>query len=306
MNLPPEQEAIRAKCFHPSGAFVEFPEEDVESSIPERFEKIAARFPDRVAVKVRNRILTYRELNETANRLARAVLAQRGDSQEPIALLMEHDVPLFVAMLGVLKAGKICVVLDPSFPKDRNVFLIEDSQAGLLISDRENLLSAAEYTHGSCRCVNIDELDSSFSIENLRLPIAPEEFCISHLHIGLNRTAQRGHSESSKSPARLLALLQWPTYLRRRSHSASLLLQREPGFEDYVCRLLNGAALYPFNMRQKGEADLALWLNQEEISIYFSVPVVFRQFTSTITGHYQLPSLRIIQLGSDLVTPQRT
>ena len=39
-KLPPEQEAIRAKCFHPSGTFVEFPIEDVETSIPARFEKI--------------------------------------------------------------------------------------------------------------------------------------------------------------------------------------------------------------------------------------------------------------------------
>ena len=42
MNLPPEQEAIRARCFHPSGTFVEFPIEDVETSIPARFEKIVA------------------------------------------------------------------------------------------------------------------------------------------------------------------------------------------------------------------------------------------------------------------------
>lgn len=39
-KLPPEQEAIRAKCFHPSGTVVEFPIEDVETSIPARFEKI--------------------------------------------------------------------------------------------------------------------------------------------------------------------------------------------------------------------------------------------------------------------------
>ena len=50
MNLPPEQEAIRAKCFHPSRTFVEFSKEDVETSIPERFEKIAAKNPKRIAV----------------------------------------------------------------------------------------------------------------------------------------------------------------------------------------------------------------------------------------------------------------
>jgi hypothetical protein len=38
-QTPPEQQAIRDKCFHPSGTFVEFPMEDVETSIPARFEK---------------------------------------------------------------------------------------------------------------------------------------------------------------------------------------------------------------------------------------------------------------------------
>ena len=115
-------------------------------------------------------------MNEAANRLARAILAQRGDKQEPIALLMEHDIQLFVAIVGVLKAGKICVVLDPAFPRDRSVFLLEDSQAGLLLSDSENLSSAVEYAHGRCGFGNINEWNSSFSIENLRLPIAPNDF----------------------------------------------------------------------------------------------------------------------------------
>ena len=51
MNLPPEQAAIRAKCFHLSGNFVEFPKEDVESSIPARFEKIVHLYSDRLAIK---------------------------------------------------------------------------------------------------------------------------------------------------------------------------------------------------------------------------------------------------------------
>jgi hypothetical protein len=53
MKLPPEQQAIRVKAFHPSGTFVEFPEADAEKSIPERFEKIAQQYPDRTAVKTR-------------------------------------------------------------------------------------------------------------------------------------------------------------------------------------------------------------------------------------------------------------
>src|SRR5262245_10049595 len=116
MPLSPEQQAIQAKCFHPSGNFIEIPREDVETSIPARFEKIVGQFPDRLAVKTESRTLTYRELNQAANRLSHAIRAHRGEAQGPIALLMEHDSSLFVAILGVLKAGKICVVLDPMFP----------------------------------------------------------------------------------------------------------------------------------------------------------------------------------------------
>jgi len=85
--LPPEQQAIRDKCFHPSGAFVEFRIEDVQTSIPERFEKIMRQFPDRVAVKTLTEVLTYRELDDASTRLAMKILGRRGYSAEPIGVM---------------------------------------------------------------------------------------------------------------------------------------------------------------------------------------------------------------------------
>ena len=72
-KLPQNQQAIRDKSFHPSGTFVEFPMEEVEQSIPERFEKIVQMYPERLAVKTRTEILTYAELNNTANWLAQRI-----------------------------------------------------------------------------------------------------------------------------------------------------------------------------------------------------------------------------------------
>ena len=54
-KLPPEQEVSRASCFHPTGEFVEFPVEDLKTSIQQRYEKIACQYPDRSAVKMGNR-----------------------------------------------------------------------------------------------------------------------------------------------------------------------------------------------------------------------------------------------------------
>ena len=92
-TLPPEQQAIRGKCFHPSGKFVEFPIEDVETSIPERFERIVRMYPDRLAVKSAHQELTYAELNNWANQIAHALLAYSDKQEEPIALLLETDAP---------------------------------------------------------------------------------------------------------------------------------------------------------------------------------------------------------------------
>src|SRR5262245_56148502 len=100
-KLPPEQEAIRAKCFHPSGTFVEFPIEDLETSIPVRFEKIVRMYPDRIAVKTKDHQVTYDAMNRAANRLAHAILAERGRSQEPVALYLNDSVSLITATLGV-------------------------------------------------------------------------------------------------------------------------------------------------------------------------------------------------------------
>ena len=85
MKLPPEQEAIRAKCFHRSGTFVEFLQRDLEQSIPERLRKLVRLHPDRLAVKMGERALTYDQLNKVANQIARAILTRRRQGSEPIS-----------------------------------------------------------------------------------------------------------------------------------------------------------------------------------------------------------------------------
>jgi amino acid adenylation domain-containing protein len=304
MELPPNQQAIRAKCVHPSGRFVEFPKEDVELSIPARFEKIVARYGDRTAVKSGNQALTYQDLNQAANRLAHAIVAQRGKVQEPIALLMEHDIPLFVAIIGVLKAGKICLVLDPAFPKDRNLFLLQDSQASLLIADGENLSLAGELALDSCGLVNIDQLGSAISSENPELAVAPQDFAFL---IYTSGSTGRPKGVIQTHANLLHDCLIYCNGLHICVDDRIALVYScsvSQGVKITFASLLNGAALYPFNIRQQGVAPVAEWLIRQEVTIFFSVPVLFRQFVATLTVKEIFLHLRIIQLGSDLVTPK--
>ena len=304
MELPLEQQAMRAKCIHPSGRFVEFPKEDVELSMPARFEKITARYGHRTAVKRGNQALTYQDLNQAANHLAHAIVAQRRKVQEPIALLMEHDIPLFIAILKVLKAGKICLVLDPSFPKDRSAFLLQDSQASLLIADGENFSLARGLALDSCGLVNIDQLGSAISIENPGLAISPQDFAFL---IYTSGSTGRPKGVIQTHANLLHDSLIYCNGLHICVDDRIALLYScsvSQGVKITFATLLNGAALYPFNIRQQGVAQVADWLIRQEVTIFFSVPVLFRQFAATLTGEELFPHLRIIQLGSDLVTPK--
>jgi non-ribosomal peptide synthetase component F len=175
-DLPPEQQAIRAKCFHPSGTFVEFKKEEIEQSIPDRFEQMVRKYPGRLAVKTRKHELTYGDLNQTANRVARGILARCGEGQEPVALLLENDAPMIAAILGILKAGKMYVPLDPSLPSARLAYVLGDSQAGLVLTNTRNASLAADLAHGEIACMDVDHLDRDLGAENVGLSISPDAF----------------------------------------------------------------------------------------------------------------------------------
>ena len=111
--------------------FKELKLDEIEQSTLYWFERQVEKSPDRVAVKSRNYEFSYRELNQAANRLARAILALRGSGGEPIPLLLEQDAPMVIGMLAAWKAGKFYVPLASTAPASRNAYVLSDIEAGL-------------------------------------------------------------------------------------------------------------------------------------------------------------------------------
>ena len=116
-NLLPQQLSILGRCFHPTGTYIEFAWEEVEQPVSTRFENQVRLYPNNLAVKTTRREITYGQLNHDANRLAHAILGQPGIGDGPVALLFEQGIQAISAILGVLKAGRAFVPLDPSFPQ---------------------------------------------------------------------------------------------------------------------------------------------------------------------------------------------
>ncbi|MBA2448197.1 MAG: non-ribosomal peptide synthetase [Chloroflexi bacterium] len=284
---------------HPTNPFVEFRKEEVEQSIPARFEQQVATYADRLAVKSRRHELTYGALNRAANRAARAILDRRGGGERPIALLLEHDAPMIVAMLGVLKAGHFYVPLDYSAPRARLAYILEDSQASLLVTNNQNLSAAEELAHDRLPLLNLDELEPDLSAENLGLSLSPDTLTWilytsgstgqptgvvqNHrnvLHFMMNHT--NGLHICSEDR---LALL----------HSCSV----NAANHDIFTALLNGASLHPLDIKEEGVADLANWLIGQEITYCHVVPTLFRHLVDTLTGAERFPKLRLIRLGAE-------
>ena len=176
VKLPSDRGDILLRYFEPRDDGVDFPASDLEGSIPERFEKIARLYPDRIAVKVGEQSLTYREFNQAANRIARQILEERGQGSEPIALLLEHGVDVLAAIFGVLKAGKFYVALDPASPLARIDYIINDAEVRLLLTNGVNRESVRRLNRGDVSVVNIDEIETTTPWDESLLRVSPDDF----------------------------------------------------------------------------------------------------------------------------------
>ena len=300
-DLPQEQLAIRAKCFHSSNSFIPFKKDDIEQSIPNRFEQQVEKYPDRVAIKSKNHTLTYDDVNKTSNRIARTILELPGSGEEPIALLLENDAAMIASMLGALKAGKIYVPLDPSFPSARNAYILQDLHAGIVVTNNKNLSLARKLTNKASHILNIDDVDAGAPSENLRLSISPDTIAFI-----LYTTGSTGNPKGVIQNHRnvLHDIMQYTNTLHICPDDRMTLLYScsvNGAMRGVFGALLNGAALYPLEIREDGLANLANFLVQEEITFYHSVATVFRNFISTLTGKETFPRLRLIRFGGERV-----
>ncbi|HYL99407.1 MAG TPA: amino acid adenylation domain-containing protein, partial [Blastocatellia bacterium] len=102
-------------------------------------ETAAAETPDSLALSDRNNQLSYRDLNQRANRIA-DYLRQLGTNVDSIVgVLMDRSVEWVTVLLGILKAGSGYACFDPSYPRDRIAYMVEDCGARIIFADRKRL-----------------------------------------------------------------------------------------------------------------------------------------------------------------------
>ncbi|HMA97192.1 MAG TPA: condensation domain-containing protein, partial [Polyangiaceae bacterium] len=128
--LPPEERDL--VLFRWNSTARPFPD---QLCIHEPFEASAERTPDAPAVEEDGVSLSYRELEQRANRIARALQARGAGPNVYIGLCLCRGIDLVAGLLAIAKSGAAYVPLDPTYPKDRLSFMLTDSQVALVVTE---------------------------------------------------------------------------------------------------------------------------------------------------------------------------
>lgn len=82
---------------------------------------------------LQGKFLTYKELDERANQLARFLEANGVKAEQPVGVMLERSLELMIAMMAVLKAGGAFVPMDPEYPADRLALMAEDAEVSPVV-----------------------------------------------------------------------------------------------------------------------------------------------------------------------------
>ncbi len=103
--------------------------------VHELFAAQAEKTPDTVAIEDGERQLSYRDLDNWSNQLARSLRAQGVSAKTLVGIFLERSIEAVVAVLGIWKAGGAYVPLDPRLPTQRLRFVIEDTAVRVIVTD---------------------------------------------------------------------------------------------------------------------------------------------------------------------------
>ncbi|HEY7634606.1 MAG TPA: non-ribosomal peptide synthetase [Gemmatimonadales bacterium] len=276
--------------------FVPFDRSALEESIPRRFERQADTHPTRLAVKMGAEAWTYDRLDRAANQVAWAITAAPVPHPPTCVLLIDQSPALVASILGVLKAGGIYVPLETSHPPPLVAAVAQDARNGLILADESGSALGREAAPG-VPLLRVDQLLATPG-RNDRPRITGGPDAPAYVYYTSGSTGRpKGVVDSHRN---VLHNVMRYTNSLKIGHDDRLTLLQSPSFSGAVSSLfgalLNGATVFPYDLRRQGAAGLGPWLLGERITVYHSVPALFRLAAA---GTEVFSDLRLIRLEGD-------
>jgi amino acid adenylation domain-containing protein len=215
----------------------------------------AERSPEETAVVFGDLQITYSELTERSNRLARALLEHGARPDARVAICCERGSEMVVALLAILKAGAAYVPLDPGYPAERLRYIVEDSSPVALLCQAP---FAAQFEGISARVINLDEPQANMgaTLSGANLKRESIGLTADHLAYVIYTSGTTGQPKGvAMSHGALLHLLSWQSRQNDGARAPRTLqfaaLGFDVAFQEIFSTLCAGGTLVLLSERQR-------------------------------------------------------
>ncbi|MBQ4842287.1 amino acid adenylation domain-containing protein [Bacillus safensis] len=266
------------------------------------FEHNVRKQPNAVALSAEEQTMTYAELNEQANRLARHLQKNGAEHQTVIAILADRTPELIVSLLAVLKAGAAYVPIDPDYPESRIQYMLKDSGATHLLTHSSFIGQAKGLAFDGTYLFADDQEISLMSSENLPLEAGLHD--TAYIMYTSGTTGQpKGIMTTHSNIARVVKNTNYLTI----SETDTLLSLSNSVFDgftfDVYGALLNGAKLVlPKKDTILDMHELTELIKRESISVMFVPTALFNLLIDEETDWMR--SVRKVLFGGERASVQ--
>jgi len=113
---------------------VEYPK---DKSLVSLIHEVAVQHPGKIAIEYKQQKISYKDLNEKSNQFAALLIQQGIETGQAIGLAVDRSPEMIIALLAIMKSGAAYIPLDPEYPKERIEYMLEDSNAKILITSKK-------------------------------------------------------------------------------------------------------------------------------------------------------------------------
>jgi amino acid adenylation domain-containing protein len=276
---------------------ISFEKTEIEGTLGARISRLAGIIPGNTAVCAADGSLSFAELDRLSNELASRIIARRGPSPEPVALLLDQGAGSILAMFGIMQAGKSAVVLAPDFPVNRLREIWTDADKPLIVTEPKYQRLADEITGGSGGRLDLHSPPEGTNAPS-PAPIGPDP--AAQL---LYTSGTTGEPKGVVTSHRVLLHTAWDHFHRYRcTEDDRAVLIASHGFGASVVQsiytLLDGVTLHLVTGNQLGIDRLTDYLRREAITILVLPSfALLQQQSAGMTERIFLPDLRLVMIG---------
>ena len=279
-----------------TAAFEGIPASALEGSVPDRFEWVAERFADRLAVQDDVCALTYAELRARVAGIAAAVATAVEGHEGPVAVLARHDAGFAAAFLGVMAAGRAAVLLDSGHPAQRNRRIAAHSGACAVVAAAELEPYARDIFPSGAPIIDLDA--AAAGPKRPLPPVGPDDLAYV-LYTSGSTGDPKGVFHDHRTAVHGILLFAEFAEIRPDDRLCIFYSGVISSVRRTLGALLNGASLHIFQAEVLGAAGIAREVRARRISIIVDVPTIFRRLAGALGEGERLESLRHLCLSGD-------